>query len=172
MLFLFLFESDSSQLTSCLRGSRPKVEFPFLLYLEHTNCLKNTLKIWQSHKHQLWLLLLMKLFSIFTCLSKYEKNINAIHFISSTFHFLCSCMSYLAISPLYRDLYVQLAGSGLQSTQNSCSVRDWTSSNQEKWLPSLAASDLYITDVHTQQWENKTDKVTLKWVILEWPEVN
>lgn len=38
--FCFLFDSDSSQLTPCLRGSRPKDELPFLLYLEHTERVK------------------------------------------------------------------------------------------------------------------------------------
>lgn len=46
---------------------------------------------------------------------------------------------YLATSPLYRDLYVQLAWSALGSTQNKCSVGDWRSSNQEKRLANGAA---------------------------------
>lgn len=40
-LFCF-FDSDSSQLTSCLRGSRPNDELPFLLYLEHKPTFKMT----------------------------------------------------------------------------------------------------------------------------------
>lgn len=50
------------------------------------------------------------------------------------------------MSPLYRDLYVQLAGSGLRSTQNSCAVGNWTSSNQEKLLANGAACDLCTAD--------------------------
>lgn len=34
--FCFFFDSDSSQRSPCLRGSRPKDELPFLLYLENT----------------------------------------------------------------------------------------------------------------------------------------
>lgn len=52
------------------------------------------------------------------------------------------CVPYLATSPLYRDLYVQLAWSGLRSTQNGCPVGDWTSSNQEKRFANGAACDL------------------------------
>lgn len=43
--FCFLFDSDSSQLTPCLRGSRPKDELPFLLYLQHTQRLKMSFKM-------------------------------------------------------------------------------------------------------------------------------
>ena len=46
--FCFLFDSDSSQLTPCLRRSRPNDELPFLLYLEHTefqSCNSSSCKI-------------------------------------------------------------------------------------------------------------------------------
>lgn len=55
---------------------------------------------------------------------------------------------YLATSPLYRVLYVQLAGSGLRSTQNVCTVGDLRSSNQEKQLDSAAGWALHTKTKH------------------------
>lgn len=65
------------------------------------------------------------------------------------------------MSPLYRDLYVQLAGSGLRSTQNSCAVGNWRSSNQEKLLANDVACDLYTADKHTAMKTLSRDKVRL-----------
>lgn len=78
-----------------------------------------------------------------------NENININNNAASILNLLCLCFSYLAMSPLYRDLYIQLAGSGLRSTQNNCPMGDWMSSNQEKPLPCLAACDLYTTDART-----------------------
>jgi len=48
--FCFLCDADTSQLTPCLRGSRPKDELPFLLYLKHTQ-FQRTLRTWRLLIH-------------------------------------------------------------------------------------------------------------------------